>query len=73
MGTANLASSTPSSVTISGLSPAYTSTGTFVCTVSGQSDATGGLYSVTNLSTSSFQIVGPNNVTTAINFICVGN
>ena len=72
-GSAPLVSGTPSTVTISGISPAFTATADYVCTVSapGASAATA-LLGVTNVSASSFTITGPATVSTVISYICVG-
>ncbi len=72
-GSAPLVTGTPSTVTISGISPAFTATADYVCTVSapGASAATA-LLGVTNVSASSFTITGPTSVTTVISYICVG-
>lgn len=71
-GSAPLVSGTPSTATITGISPAFTSSSTYVCTVSAQSGATTALLSVTNVSGSSFTITGPSTSTTVINYICTG-
>jgi hypothetical protein len=68
-----LSSGTPSTATVTGISPAFTSASTYVCTVSAESAATGALLSVANVSGSSFTITGPATVTTTINYICAGN
>jgi hypothetical protein len=72
-GSAPLVSGTPSTVTISGISPAFTSSSDYVCTVSapGATAATA-LIGVTNVSSSSFTITGPGSVSTVISYICVG-
>lgn len=72
-GSAPLVSGSPSTVTIGSISPAFTSTSSFRCTVSGQTGAATGLYSVANVSGSSITITGPNANTTVVNYICVGN
>lgn len=71
-GSAPLVSGTPSTVTISGLSPAFTSSSTYNCSLSAASGATTALLSVANVSGSSFTITGPATSTTVINFLCVG-
>ena len=71
-GSAPLVSGTPSTATITGISPAFTSSTTYGCTVTAESAATGALLSVANVSGSSFTITGPATVTTVINYICVG-
>jgi hypothetical protein len=73
IGTGTLNGASPSSVTISGISPAFTSSGSFFCTLGGEAGASTALYAVTNLSGSSFQIAGPNTSTTSVNYICMGN
>ena len=72
-GSAPLVSGTPSAATVTGISPAFTATADYVCTVSapGASAATA-LLGVTNVSASSFTITGPASVTTVISYICVG-
>jgi hypothetical protein len=71
-GNAALSSGSPSTVTITGISPAFTSSTSYVCTLGGQSNATTGLYSVANVSGSSFTITGPSTTTTVVNYLCVG-
>jgi hypothetical protein len=71
-GNAPLVSGTPSTVTISGISPSFTSSSTYNCVVSAESAATGALLSVANVSGSSFTVTGPATVTTRINYICSG-
>lgn len=72
-GSAPLVSGTPSTVTISGISPAFTSTSSYVCTVSEATTATNNLLKVVNVSSSSFTITGPNTLTDTINYQCTGN
>lgn len=71
-GSAALVTGTPSTAAITGISPAFTSSTSFVCTVAGRAGATSGLYSVANVSGSAFTITGPAATTTVINYICVG-
>jgi hypothetical protein len=71
-GSAPLVSGTPSTVTISGISPAFTATADYVCTVTAQSGAGSALLSVANVSASSFTITGPATDTRVVNYICVG-
>ena len=72
-GSAALVSGTPSTVTIASISPAFTATADYVCTVSGPgSTATTNLYGVTNVSASSFTITGPATVTTVVSYVCAG-
>ena len=72
-GSVALVSGTPSTATITGISPAFTSASTYFCTLGAQSSATGALLSVANVSGSSFTITGPAAVTTVINYLCAGN
>lgn len=72
-GSAPLVSGTPSTVTITALTPAFTSASTYLCTLGSQAAAATALLSVSNVSGSSFTITGPNTVTTVINYMCVGN
>lgn len=72
-GSAPLVSGTPSTAAITGISPAFTSSSSYVCTLAGQSSATTGLYSVANVSGSAFTITGPAATTTVVNYICAGN
>jgi hypothetical protein len=72
-GSAPLVSGTPSTATVTGISPAFTATADYVCTISGPGSAAAtALYGVTNVSSSSFTITGPTSVTTVISYICVG-
>ena len=73
MGSTALVSGTPSTAAVTGISPAFTSASSYVCTVSAQSSATTALLSVANVSGSAFTITGPATVTTVINYICAGN
>jgi len=72
-GSAPLVSGTPSTVTITGISPAFTSSTSYVCNVSEATTATNNLLKVVNVSGSSFTITGPNTVTDTITYICAGN
>ena len=72
-GSVALVSGAPSTATITGISPAFTSASTYFCTLGAQSSATGALLSVANVSGSSFTITGPAAVTTVINYLCAGN
>jgi hypothetical protein len=71
-GSAPLVTGTPSTVTISGISPAFSDT-TYICTVTNATSAIANLLSVTVVSSSSFTITGPAANTNVINYICVGN
>lgn len=72
-GSVPLVSGTPSTVTITGISPAFTSSSSYVCTPSEATNAANNLLKVAKVSGSSFTITGPNAVTDTINYICVGN
>lgn len=72
-GSAPLVSASPSTVTITGISPAFTSSTSYVCTVTDATTATNNLLKVVNVSGSSFTITGPNTLTDTINFVCAGN
>jgi hypothetical protein len=72
-GSAPLVSGTPSTYTVTGISPAFTSAASYVCTLAGQTAATTSLYSVANVSGSSFTVTGPATVSTVVNYICAGN
>ena len=69
-GTVPLSSGAPSTATITALP--FTSTSSYVCTVTEASSATGNLLKVVNASASSTVITGPATVTDTINYICVG-
>lgn len=75
-GSVALASASPSQVTVTGLSPAFTSTSTYYCTATPQGAtaaiAAAGI-AVSNVSSSSFTLTGPNTVTTVINYRCRGH
>ncbi len=71
-GSAPLVSGTPSTYTVTGISPAFTSSSSYVCTIAGTTGATTSLYSVANVSGSSFTVTGPATDTNTVNFICVG-
>ena len=70
-GSAPLVSGTPSTVTITGISPAFTSTSSYVCTVSNETTAADGL-KWSAVSGSSITITGPNTVTDTVSYICTG-
>jgi len=72
-GSVALVSGTPSVVTITGISPAFTSTATYNCTATEITNAANNLLSVTKVSGSSITITGPNTLTDVVSFICVGN
>lgn len=72
-GSAPLVSGTPSTATITGISPAFTSSSTYFCTVTNATTATNNLLKVANVSGSSFTITGPATITDVINYQCIGN
>ena len=71
-GSAVLNGGTPATVTISGISPAFADTA-YICTVTSKSNpsATTTLFSVNNITTSSFQIIGTTASTDTVGYICV--
>jgi hypothetical protein len=70
-GDAALASGSPSTVTIIGFSPAFTSTSTFECTATDNTSQSA--LKVSKVSTSSITITGPNTVTDDVSYICKGS
>lgn len=72
-GSAALVSGTPSTVTITAISPAFTSTATYNCTATEITNPANNLLSVTKVSGSSITITGPNTLTDVVSYICVGN
>jgi hypothetical protein len=76
VGNVALSSATPSTATITGISPAFTSTATYNCTATPEGAtaaiAAGGI-AISKVSGSSFTVTGPNTVTTVIDYTCVGN
>lgn len=73
IGSAPLVTGTPSTVTISGFPVAFTSTASFICTVTDQTAAANNLLKVVNTSTSSITITGPVAITDVIGYSCSGN
>lgn len=72
-GSAALVSGTPSTVTITGISPAFTSNTSYKCFVDNQTNQLDMLTSVTSYASgSSFVITGPNTLSDVIAFVCVG-
>jgi hypothetical protein len=71
-----LTSASPSVATITGLSPAFTSSSSYVCSLSPTGTtaavAAGGM-AINYVSGSSFTVTGPNTVTTQANYVCIGN
>jgi hypothetical protein len=72
-GSAPLVSGTPSTVTVSGISPAFTSSTSYKCTVSDQTSVANSLFSIAYVSGSSFTINGGSLLTDTVGYICVGN
>ena len=72
-GSAPLVSGTPSTVTISGISPAFTSNTSYKCTMSDQTGVATALFSITYVSGSSFTITGGTALTDTVGYICAGN
>lgn len=72
-GSVALSTGTPSTAAVTGFSPAFSSSSSFVCNVSNATSATGNLLKVVNDSSSAITITGPATVTDVVNYICVGN
>lgn len=72
IGSAPLVTGTPSAVTITGISPAFTSTSSYKCTLSDQTGVATALFSVTYVSGSSFTITGGTALTDVIGYVCSG-
>lgn len=74
-GSVALGSASPSVATVTGIAPAFTSSTSYFCTATPQGStaaiAAGGV-AVSNVDGTSFTLTGPNTVTTAINYVCVG-
>lgn len=70
-GSAPLVSGTPSVATVTGISPAFTSSSSFVCTATNATTQANPI-KVVNASSSSITLTGPNTVTDTVNYICVG-
>jgi hypothetical protein len=70
-GDATLASGSPSTVTITGFSPAFTSTSTFECTATDTTSRSA--LTISKVSTSSITITGPNTVIDDVSYICKGS
>lgn len=71
-GSAALASGTPSVVTITGLTPAFTSNTTYKCFLGDETTRTNQVFVSSYASGSSFVITGPNTVTDVIAYNCIG-
>lgn len=76
IGSVALGSASPSVVTVSGFSPAFTSTATYTCTAVPEG-ATAAIaaagVAITKTSASSVTFTGPNTVTTVIDYRCEGH
>src|SRR5438445_8816894 len=73
MGSVALTSGTPSTATVTGISPAFTGTTSYVCVGTDATDATKNLIKIVNVSATSFTITGPATVTDTVNYVCVGS
>jgi hypothetical protein len=71
-GNAPLVSGTPSVAAVTGISPAFTSTSTYDCTVSNDTTQANPV-KVTKVSGSAVTFTGPNTVTDVVSYICVGS
>jgi hypothetical protein len=71
-GSVALIAGTPSTATVTGISPAFKSTSSYKCTLANETTASNAV-KVTYVSGSSFTITGPDTVADVINYICVGN
>jgi hypothetical protein len=71
-GSVALTSATPSTAVVSSIT-AFTSTSSYVCTLTNQTNAANNLLKVVNTSTTSFTITGPNTITDVIGYICIGS
>jgi hypothetical protein len=72
IGSAPLSSGTPSTVTVTGINPAFTSSTSYKCTLSEETDATSNPLRITYSSGSSFTITGSDKVTDTIGYVCSG-
>jgi len=72
-GSAALASASPSTVTITGISPAFTSATSYKCALNNETTRTNAVQVSSYASGSSFVITGPNTVTDTVGYVCVGN
>lgn len=72
-GSVPLTSGVPSTATITGISPAFSSSSSYVCNVTEASSATGNLLKVVNVDGTSFTITGPATVSDTVNYQCIGN
>src|SRR5258705_114020 len=72
-GSVALVSGVPSTVTITGISPAFTSSSSYACVLTGATLATDNLLKAVNVSGSSFTVTGPASVADVVNYHCIGN
>jgi hypothetical protein len=72
IGSVPLSSGTPSTVTITGINPAFTSSSSYKCTLSEETDAASKPLKITYSSGSSFTITGPDRITDTIGYVCSG-
>jgi len=70
-GSVALNNASPSLATLTGISPAFTSTATYNCVATNNTTATNAV-KITKVSASSFTITGPNTVVDVISYECVG-
>lgn len=75
VGSTALVSGTPSTAAVTGISPAFTSSSSFHCTVNNQTNQTHtvGVLAAGYVSGSAFTITGGNTLTDVIDYTCVGN
>lgn len=72
-GSAPLVSASPSAVTITGISPAFTSATSYKCTLTNETSAAHTALTIAYVDGTSFTITGPNTLTDTIGYVCVGN
>ncbi len=71
--TAALNAASPAIATVTAISPAFSGTNDYVCTLSAQgTGAPTHVFVVNNVSASSFTVTGPNGASDAVDYICVG-
>lgn len=71
-GSVALTSGSPSTATITGISPAFSSNTSYKCALSNETAAANNLLSISYVSGSSFTITGPNTITDVIGYVCIG-
>jgi hypothetical protein len=72
-GSVVLVSGSPSTSTVTGISPPFSSPASYTCVVTNATTAKNNSLQVANRSGSSFTITGPDATTDRINYQCVGN